>query len=68
MDNIGNINDKRLRKVRRVRCYDKHGNYLKTYLSIMSAARDLNLDDGNIVSCCKGRRISTGNFQFRYEE
>lgn len=37
-----------------VLCFDLDMNFIKEYSSTTEAARDLNLSQGNIVSCCNG--------------
>ena len=38
------------------------------YASSREAARKLELNHGNITSCCNGRYKKTGNYEFRYGE
>lgn len=46
--------------------YDKKDNLIKTYLSASEAARILGLSQGNISSCCRGERKTTGGYKWRY--
>ena len=46
--------------------YDLKGNFIATYESIRDAAKKLNLDSGNITSCCKHKQKSCGNFLWCY--
>ena len=36
------------------------------YKSAHDAAKQLNLHSGSITKCCKGKRKSTGGYQFKY--
>lgn len=38
----------------------------KIFESIIQAARELNLSDGNICKCCHGKLKTTGKFHFEY--
>ena len=40
----------------------------KTFDGARQAARELGLNNSNIISCCKGRYKTTGGFHFRYAE
>ena len=40
----------------------------KTFYGARQAARELGLDNSNIVSCCKGKRKTTGGFHWMYAE
>lgn len=45
---------------------DLNKNYIKSYNTITSASKELNLQSSHISSCCKGKRITTGGFKFMY--
>lgn len=49
---------------------DACGNIIQAYLSISSAAMQLNIDGGDIGRCCKGKRKTAGGFvwEFAYQE
>ena len=38
----------------------------KVFESIMQVSRELKLSDGNICSCCKGKRKTCGGFHFEF--
>ena len=40
----------------------------RTFESGTAAARELNLNQGSITQCCKGKRKTTGGYHFRYQE
>lgn len=46
--------------------YSKDGVFIKKWAAAKEAARELNLSQGNITSCCKGTYKSTGGFVFKY--
>ena len=46
--------------------FDTNGTFLKTYISISQAARDLNLFGTNISNACKGIYHTCGGFKWRY--
>ena len=48
--------------------FDLNMNIIKTFESIIKASNELNISDGNISSCCKGKRKTTGGFKFMYFE
>lgn len=45
---------------------DLNLNILKIFNSITTAAKELQISDSNIASCCKGKRKTTGGFIFMY--
>ena len=47
--------------------YDLNGNKIKEWDSIADAVRGLNLQNANIIKCCKGKRKQTGGYTFRYK-
>lgn len=38
------------------------------YKSTRDAERQMNVDHGDIIRCCKGQKISAGGFHWKYEE
>lgn len=46
--------------------YTKEGIFVRIYNSIISAARDNNIDQSSITKCCKEKVQSAGNFIWRY--
>ena len=51
-----------------VEAYDMQGNYIKTYESIASAARELQCSPMLIVSVLKQRRRTAKGYQFKYKD
>lgn len=47
--------------------YDKNGNYLNYYSSIMDAERKTGIYNNNIVKCCKGERKTAGGYIWKYK-
>jgi len=52
---------------KRVSQYDKHGNYIKSYDSVIKAARGMNTNQSNISRCAKGIRKSACGYIWKYE-
>ena len=48
--------------------YDKAGKFIKRWDSIVSASEELQIHDGNLSFCCKGKAKTAGGFIWRYEE
>lgn len=49
--------------------YDKNGNFIKIFGSIVDAANEIGLKNtSNIILCCKGKRKSAGGFSWKYVE
>lgn len=48
--------------------YSLDGKEMLTFVSATEAARELNLQQSKITSCCKRDRITTGDFQWRYAD
>lgn len=46
--------------------YDLEGNYITTFGSLTDAAKTLNLNMSNLITCCKKRQKSFGGFQWCY--
>lgn len=52
----------------KVEQYDRDGNYIKTYNSVIEAANAFNSSESsNIISVCKGRRKTAFGFFWKYE-
>jgi hypothetical protein len=49
-----------------VECLDLEGNLLKVYNSGTLAARDLNVQQGDISLCCRGLKDSVSGYRFRF--
>jgi len=46
----------------------KEGNFIKTHISLSSAARELNLQKTNISSCCYGKSKTCGGFLWEFTQ
>ena len=51
----------------RIQCFDLDGNFIKEYLSIASAARDLSLHTSQISDCCRGKCKKIKKYIFKYK-
>ena len=60
--------DKNNTAAKRVAQYDKQGNLIKIWDCSMDIQRELEIAQGNICNCCKGKRKSAGGFVWRYAE
>lgn len=60
----GTISEKKIS----INQYDKNGNFITTWDSTTTAAKELNLIRENIVAVLKGRRKTCGKFIFKYCE
>jgi hypothetical protein len=47
--------------------FTKEGQFLKEWDSIANASRELKINRGNIISCCKGNRKSAGGYVWKYK-
>lgn len=50
-------------RMKKIGMYDKNGNLLKIYKGIRIAERDTNINNRNIVSCCKANFIEKGRMK-----
>lgn len=48
--------------------YDLDGNYIKTWESISSIERELNIKSTHISRVCRGKRKTTGGYIFKYHQ
>lgn len=48
--------------------YDLNGNLIRSYKSIRSVCRELNLPKNGILNCCKGLKQSAYGFVWKYKE
>lgn len=48
--------------------YDKDGNLINEFYSVVEAKRQTNIDDSVIIKCCKGKQGTAGDFIWRYKE
>lgn len=53
-------------KAKKVKQYDLHGNFIKTWGSIKEAAKGTNSYRANISSCCRGKTKTTGGYIWKY--
>lgn len=55
---------------RRIKQFDKEGNYIKTWDYIKQASKELGIDESNIGACCKYKpnHSTAGGYIWRYEE
>ena len=53
---------------RKINQYDKQGNLIKQWNSIIEASKCLKIQHSNIVACCKGRHKYIGGYIWKYEE
>ena len=49
-----------------VKQYDLNGNFIKEYVSIKQASRELGISDSSIIDVCKGKSHTAGNYIWRY--
>lgn len=47
--------------------YTNDRKYVKEWNSIIEASKKLNVDKGNISSCCRGKRPTAGGYIFKYK-
>lgn len=50
-----------------VKSYNKDGEVVECYPSIMEAHRKTNIKPANIIQCCKGQRKTAGGYVWRYD-
>jgi len=55
-------------KTVKVERYDLSGNYIDTFDSIEDAGRILNIKTNHIPCVCRGRRVQTGGYKWKYKE
>lgn len=53
---------------KKVNQYDLDGNFIKTWDSIMDVERKLKINNGNISSCCNGKKNNAGGFIWKHYE
>ena len=53
-------------RMKRVKQYDRNGNFVKDWDSISMAEKELNIDHSCILRCCKLRQKTAGGFVWRY--
>lgn len=63
---IANITKEKCGK--KIKQYDRDGNYIREWLTIREASRELGIERQAIIKVCKGKHKSTNNFIFKYVE
>lgn len=51
---------------KKVAQYDKNNNLIKIWDSILQVQKELNINNGNISTCCKQKRKTAGGYIWRY--
>lgn len=51
---------------RKVEQYDLNNNFIKLWDSIMDVERELGINNGNVSSCCNGKKMSAGGFKWKH--
>jgi hypothetical protein len=64
---IGLANPK-LRRVKEVNQYDKDGNFIRSWVSGRSAARELNISEESLSAAANGKRKTMGGFRWAIRE
>lgn len=54
--------------VKQIKQYTKNNEYIKTWNNLIIINEELNIDKGNIVKCCKGKRKTAGGFIWKYSK
>lgn len=57
-----------LMKTKKINQYDLNGNFIKTWNSIISASKELNINVKAIQSCCMQRTKTSGGYIWRYAD
>ena len=60
----------RTKQSKAVLMYDSHGTFIREYKSANEAARELELKQGSISACCRGKRNTCGDdkYTFKFKE
>lgn len=51
---------------KKVKQYALDGKFIKEWNSIKEVTKQININSGNIVNCCKGKRKTAGKFIWKY--
>jgi len=51
-----------MKRGKKVKQYDLQGNFIKEWISISEASRELNIHQKNIRACCKNKRKTAGGY------
>jgi len=65
MKNVGKING--VKNIISVIQLSRDNFFIKEWYSIADAGRNLNIYNGHITNCCKGKRKTTGGFKWMYK-
>lgn len=57
-----------IRRTPSILMYDKNGNLISTYESIIQAESETGVPHSNIIACCKGRLKTAKGYIWRYSE
>ena len=63
--NYGSRNERISRKILQ---YSKSGEFIREWQGVREVERVLDINNSNIIQCCKGRYKSAGGFIWRYKE
>lgn len=66
--NVISTHGNSFRVKKKVSQYSLEGNFIRTYDSISDAARDNNISQGDICSCCKNKIRFAGSYIWRYSD
>jgi hypothetical protein len=65
--NYGTAQERRIQKIcKKVTAYSLQGEFIKSFNSILDAAKEYNLDPSGITKVCKGKYKYCGDYIFRY--
>ena len=53
---------------RKIKQYDKMGNYIQTYEYAINAKNKTGIDESSIIKCCRGKRKTAGNYIWKYAD
>ena len=67
--NYGTANERRsnTEKIKIIQ-YDLEDNFIKEWHGIKYTSKKLKISTANIISCCKGKRKTAGNYKWKYKE
>lgn len=52
--------------VKKIKQYTADNKYIKTWNNLITIKKCLNIDRGNIIKCCKGKRKTAGGYKWEY--
>ena len=56
------------RRGKKIIQFDKNGNEIKIFPSLMQVVRELGLSKSDLSQCCNGKRKTTGGYRWKYIE